>query len=208
VPRRQPPADVIGAIASFDSSLVPMLIADDRRRYVDVNRAACLLLRSTRKAVLDSSIDDLTPPESRADAAGLWDAFLNEGTQSGTFELLMPDGPRLRVDYSATANIEPGRHLSILLVATGEDPEPGAAADLERPLLTGREREVLALIAMGDSSAAIATKLAISSATVETHVRHCVTKLGAKNRAHAITLGLQRGEIGIDLGPPGPQRLR
>src|SRR6185312_1905826 len=31
--------------ASFESSLVPMLVADDRRRYVDANRAACLLLR-------------------------------------------------------------------------------------------------------------------------------------------------------------------
>jgi PAS domain S-box-containing protein len=196
---RQPAADAIGAIASFDSSLVPMLIADDHRQYVDANRAACLLLRCTREEVLRRKIDDLTPPESRAGAAALWDAFLRDGTQSGTFELLMPDGPRLQVDYSATANIEPGRHLSILLVASGEDPVPLPVADSESPLLTDREREVLALIAMGESSAAIAATLVISPATVETHVRHCVTKLGAKNRAHAITLGLQHGEIAIDL---------
>ncbi|MEA2211461.1 MAG: hypothetical protein QOF83_1409 [Solirubrobacteraceae bacterium] len=176
-----------------------MLIADDHRQYVDANRAACLLLRCTREEVLRRKIDDLTPPESRAGAAALWDAFLRDGTQSGTFELLMPDGPRLQVDYSATANIEPGRHLSILLVASGEDPVPLPVADSESPLLTDREREVLALIAMGESSAAIAATLVISPATVETHVRHCVTKLGAKNRAHAITLGLQHGEIAIDL---------
>lgn len=179
-----------------------MLIADDQRRYVDANRAACLLLRCPRAEVLRRSIDDLTPPESRADTPVLWDAFLRGGTQSGTFELLMPDGPRLRVDYSATANIEPGRHLSILLVATGEEPELLPVADSESPLLTQRQREVLALIAMGESSAAIAGALVISQATVETHVRHCVAKLGAKNRAHAITLGLQHGEIAIDLGPP------
>lgn len=179
-----------------------MLIADDQRRYVDVNRAACLLLRCTREEVLRRSIDDLTPPESRANTAVLWEAFLREGTQSGTFELLMPDGPRLRVDYSATANVEPGRHLSILLVASGEDPAPLLVAGSESPLLTEREREVLALIAMGESSATIAAALVISSATVETHVRHCVIKLGAKNRAHAITLGLQHGEIAIDLGSP------
>jgi DNA-binding CsgD family transcriptional regulator len=178
-----------------------MLIADDQRRYVDANRAACLLLRSSRKEILRRSIDDLTPPESRADAAALWDEFLREGTQSGTFELLMPDGPRLLVDYSATANIEPGRHLSILLVTGREDPEPFPVVDVESPLLTEREREVLALVAMGESSGAIAAALVISPATVETHVRHCIGKLGAKNRAHAITLGLQRGEIAIDLAP-------
>ncbi len=179
-----------------------MLIADDQRRYVDANRAACLLLRCAREEVLRRSIDDLTPPESRADTAALWDAFLREGTQSGTFELLMPDGPRLRVDYSATANIEPGRHLSILLLAGREGSETFPVAASESPSLTEREREVLALIAMGESSGAIAAALVISPATVETHVRHCIVKLGAKNRAHAITLGLQRGEIAIDLASP------
>ena len=199
---RQPTADVIGAIASFDNSLLPMLIADDQRRYVDANRAACLLLRCSREEVRRRSIDDLTPPENRALTATLWDAFIRDGTQSGTFELLMPDGPRLRVDYSATANIEPGRHLSILMLAGQEDPEPFPARDSESPLLTEREREVLALIAMGESSAAIAKALVISPSTVETHVRHCIAKLGAKNRAHAITLGLQRGEIALDLATP------
>ena len=176
-----------------------MLIADDQRRYVDANRAACLLLRCTREEVLGRSIDDLTPPESRADTVALWDAFLRDGSQSGTFELLMPDGPRLRVEYSATANIEPGRHLSILLVAGRGDPETFSIADGESPLLTQREREVLALVAMGERTGAIAATLVISPATVETHVRHCIVKLGAKNRAHAITLGLQHGEIALDL---------
>lgn len=200
---RQPTAEVIGAIASFDSSLVPMLIADDQRRYVDANRAACLFLRCTREEVLRRSIDDLTPPESRTHTEALWDDFLREGAQSGTFELLMPDGVRLRVDYSATANIEPGRHLSILLVASGDNPERLSAVESGSPLLTERERAVLALVAMGESSAGIAGRLVISQATVETHVRHCLAKLGAKNRAHAITLGVRGGEIALDLGWPG-----
>jgi DNA-binding CsgD family transcriptional regulator len=195
---------VIGAIASFERSLIPMLIADDQRRYLDANRAACLLLRCSRHEVLRRSIDDLTPLERRDDTAALWAEFLRDGTQSGTFELLMPDGPRLRVDYSATANIEPGRHLSILLVAGHEDPELLPVANSESPLLTEREREVLALIAMGESSGGIAAALVISPATVETHVRHCIVKLGARNRAHAITLGLQHGEIAIDLASGRP----
>jgi DNA-binding CsgD family transcriptional regulator len=176
-----------------------MLIADDRRRYVDANRAACLLLRLPREAVCRLRIDDLTPPEHRGQAERLWAEFLAEGGQRGTFELLMPDGPRMLVDYSATANVEPGRHLSMLLIPTADDGRAdGVAGVPER--LTAREREVLALIAMGHSGAAIALGLGISPATVETHVRHCLGKLAARNRAHAIALGLQHGEIELTLG--------
>src|ERR1700712_5129394 len=63
--------------------------------------------------------------------------------------------------------------------------------------LSHREREVLGHVAMGETGETIANALYISSATVETHVRHCLAKLGAKNRPHAIALGLQRGEIAL-----------
>lgn len=184
--------------ASFENSLVPMLVADDDRRYVAANRAACLLLRLRREEVLELRIDDLTPVENREHMDELWTAFLRDRTQSGTFELLMPDGPRMRVDYSATAEIAPGRHLSILLVPRAEPEGRGADAGQPTRRLTQREREVLALIAMGNGSSAIAVALAVSPSTVETHVRHCLNKLGASNRAHAIALGLQKGEIELD----------
>jgi DNA-binding CsgD family transcriptional regulator len=188
---------------SFRSSLLPMVIADDRRRYVAANPAACLLLRLPEEAVLARRVDDLTPPEGRDSMDELWAAFLREGTQRGTFELQMPDGPRLAVDYSATAHVEPGRHLSILMFPPGGEVEqnptrPGRQAGTE--LLTDREREVLNLVAMGMGSTWIASSLSVSTSTVETHVRHCLRKLHARNRAHAIALGVRRGEIRLDLG--------
>jgi len=179
-----------------------MLVADDDRRYVDANRAACLLLRSPRERVLELRIDDLTPPEGRDGMEELWQAFLRDGTQAGTFELLMPDGARLAVEYSATANVEPGRHLSVLSFPTSEE-----EIDIRSPLgglLTEREREVLTLVAMGERTAGIGDALGISPATVETHVRHSMTKLDARSRTHAVILGLQRGEIGLQLGPREP----
>jgi DNA-binding CsgD family transcriptional regulator len=187
------------SVASFEDSLTPMLVADGHRRYVGVNEAMCLLLRSDREAVLQMSVDDLTPPESRAGLGRRWDAFLREGVQSGAYELLMPDGPRLLVEYSATANVEPGRHLAIFVLP----PADGGVAPAERPetrQLSIREREVLARVAMGESGGTIARVLGISSATVEAHVRSCLLKLEAKNRAHAIALGLQRGEIAMNFG--------
>ena len=42
-----------------------MVIADDERRYVAANSAACLLLRLSEDALLKLRIDDLTPPENR-----------------------------------------------------------------------------------------------------------------------------------------------
>jgi DNA-binding CsgD family transcriptional regulator len=187
-----------GRVASFDESLTPMLIANDRRRYIGVNTAMCLLLRLDRAAVMRMRVDDLTPPELRGDMEESWGAFMREGVRSGLFVLLMPDGPRMLVEYSATANVQPGRHLSIFVVPpTGIEvvPEPPA---MQR--LSVREREVLAMVAMGESGAAIAVVLGISRATVETHVRKCLAKLEARNRAHAVAVGLQRSEIAMNFG--------
>jgi DNA-binding CsgD family transcriptional regulator len=178
-----------------------MVVADDARRYVAANPAACLLLRLPEEEVLRLRVDDLTPAEARDHMDEMWTAFLREGTQRGTFALQMPDGPRLAVDYSATAHVAPGRHLSIFMFPTPSgDVEHDPARQPGIELLTDREREVLNLVAMGMGSTWIASTLGVSSSTVETHVRHCLQKLGARNRAHAIALGVRRGEIRMDLG--------
>jgi DNA-binding CsgD family transcriptional regulator len=183
--------------SSFWRSLVPMVIAGDDRRYVAANAAACLLLRLPEEDVLRMTVDDLTPPESRSQVRSLWDAFIRDGTQEGKYELLMPDGARVAVEYSATANIEPGKHLSILMFPPGRIEREGYRRS--KSVLTSREREVLAMVAMGHGSASIASALGIATSTVESHVRHCLDKLGARNRAHAIALGLRGGEITLDL---------
>ena len=182
---------------SFWRSLVPMVIADDDRRYVAANAAACLLLRLPEEDVLRMTVDDLTPPENRSQVGPLWDAFLRSGTQEGRYELLMPDGARVTVDYSATANIAPGQHLSILMFPLGQIERAGPRRP--KSVLTSREREVLTMVAMGRSSASIGPALGIATSTVESHIRHCLDKLGARNRAHAIALGLREGEISLEL---------
>jgi PAS domain S-box-containing protein len=190
--------------ASFLGSLVPMVIADEERRFVASNPAARLLLRLDEAEVVRLRVDDLTPPENRANLDALWEAFLRDGVQEGTFELMMPDGARLEVEYSATANVEPGLHLSILMFppgSVGRRWEPSEA----RQTLTQREREVLGMVAEGRGTAWIAAELRVSSSTVETHIRHVLEKLVARNRAHAISLGLQRGEISLDLGSAHPR---
>jgi DNA-binding NarL/FixJ family response regulator len=59
--------------------------------------------------------------------------------------------------------------------------------------LTSREIEVLSLIAAGNSNKIIADRLSISEETVKGHVKSILSKLGANDRTHAVTLGLRRG---------------
>jgi DNA-binding NarL/FixJ family response regulator len=66
------------------------------------------------------------------------------------------------------------------------------AADEE---LTSREIDVLRLIAAGNSNKLIADQLSIGEATVKSHVTNILSKLGANDRAHAVTIGLKRGII-------------
>lgn len=61
--------------------------------------------------------------------------------------------------------------------------------------LTQREIDVLRLIATGNSNKLIADQLLIGEATVKSHVTNILSKLGANDRAHAVTIGLKRGII-------------
>jgi len=64
--------------------------------------------------------------------------------------------------------------------------------------LTRREIDVLRLIAAGNSNKLIADQLSIGEATVKGHVSNLLSKLGANDRAHAVTIGLKRGIIDLD----------
>jgi DNA-binding CsgD family transcriptional regulator len=87
----------------------------------------------------------------------------------------------------------------------GDEPSSGGrlgAAELDGELsgapsrlstLTARELEVLHLMSEGASNAAIGTSLVISQATVKSHVRHILRKLGAANRTEAVSVFLATG---------------
>jgi DNA-binding CsgD family transcriptional regulator len=62
-------------------------------------------------------------------------------------------------------------------------------------VLTGREREVLQLLAQGLKGPQIATALYLSPATVRTHVQNAMGRLGARTRTEAVSRALMRGDI-------------
>jgi len=59
--------------------------------------------------------------------------------------------------------------------------------------LSGREIEVLGLVAQGKGNKEIARQLWISEATVKSHLMHVYDKLGAADRASAVAVAMQRG---------------
>jgi DNA-binding NarL/FixJ family response regulator len=61
--------------------------------------------------------------------------------------------------------------------------------------LTPAEIEVLRLIAAGNANKQIADQLGITEDTVKGRVKNILSKLGAGDRTHAVTIGLRRGVI-------------
>lgn len=61
--------------------------------------------------------------------------------------------------------------------------------------LTPKELEVLRLIAAGNANKEIGAHLSISEESVKSRVKNILDKLGARDRTHAVTVGLKRGII-------------
>jgi PAS domain S-box-containing protein len=203
--------------AAFKRVRNPMLIVDDQRRCVTANAAACALLGIEPEEVPWRRIDDFTPVEDRQRLDEQWEEFLRSGEIEGWYQLPLPTGRTLPVEFSATANVLPGRHLSVVMPRPGYVPagevhgeirversrmvrrEAGwtriAAREPKRIPLTDREREVLGLVAGGLTGGEIAERLFLSPETIKSHVQNAMTRLGAHTRAHAVAIALRTGQI-------------
>jgi DNA-binding NarL/FixJ family response regulator len=69
------------------------------------------------------------------------------------------------------------------------------AAHATDDVLTPRETDVLRLIAVGNANKDVAAQLSITEETVKGYVKNILAKLRAKDRTHAVTIGLKRGVI-------------
>jgi DNA-binding CsgD family transcriptional regulator len=175
-----------------------MLVVDDDCCVTEASLPACRLLGLSRDEVQGRALGDLFAPGDADRLDGVWRAFHEAGGHAGPFELAGPAG-REPIDISVTAAILPGLHLVLLSLsgATGPDAANGGEAVPAR-VPTARERQILGMLASGDTDTQIAGKLQLSPATVQTHVRNAKAKLGARSRAQAVAMAMRRGLILTD----------
>lgn len=71
------------------------------------------------------------------------------------------------------------------------------AENMGEESLTDRELQVLQLIREGNRNKQIADRLSIAEATVNFHIKNLVAKLGANDRAHAVSIAIRRGLLEV-----------
>jgi len=73
--------------------------------------------------------------------------------------------------------------------------DPAVPPKGSRGKLTRRQREILQLLADGESTTVAARELDLSEETVKTHMKNALARLGARNRSHAIAIALRESLI-------------
>jgi DNA-binding CsgD family transcriptional regulator len=188
----------IGDDDAVAASSQVLLVVDDDAICIEASLGACRLLGASRDEVVGRELGELLEPASRDRLASHWPAVQRNGGRAGTFTLAPPAS--VEVSATVTPQLLPSHHLVALESALEPDSNGNGNGRFAHPAAgrgpTAREREVLELLANGATDDQIAAALALSPATVQSHVRNAKAKLGARTRAQAVALALQRGLIG------------
>jgi DNA-binding NarL/FixJ family response regulator len=134
------------------------------------------------------------------------DEYVYEALQAGASGFMLKDAApgQLREGVRTIANGDTLLAPAVtrrLVERFVQRPAPGAAEEKRLAELTGRELEVLKLIATGLSNREIAQKLFLSEATVKTHFTRIAAKLGLRDRVQAVVFAYENGLV-----EPGGQR--
>jgi DNA-binding NarL/FixJ family response regulator len=93
--------------------------------------------------------------------------------------------------------IETLRRVQLGQQAIPSDLALALATRLAERELSQRELEVLKRVALGNPNKRIATELDVTVDTIKAHMKSVLSKLGASDRTHAVTLALRRGLINL-----------
>ncbi|MEV4920190.1 response regulator transcription factor [Streptomyces tirandamycinicus] len=139
-------------------------------------------------------VDEYVVQSLRAGASG----FLGKGAEPGD----MLNAVRIAAAGDALLSPAATKGLIAEFLAQGGGPgRPDSEPYAERlAALTGREREVLVLVAGGHPNDEIAGRLEVSPLTVKTHVNRAMAKLGARDRAQLVVIAYESGLVrpGVD----------
>jgi PAS domain S-box-containing protein len=175
----------------FERSTNAIALLDEQRVYLEVNAAFCELLGASREEIVGTQADRFVAPEELSTLDREWRRLWESRDWVRERTLVRADGSRIHGQYAARTGEIGGREIAVVVWICGkpleeaEEQEPAQLGEL-----TPREREVLSLVAFGQTSAQIAEQLVISTETVRTHVRNAMAKTGARTRAQLVAMAL------------------
>jgi DNA-binding NarL/FixJ family response regulator len=184
-------ADGSEVIAAVESLTPDVVLMDVRMPVVDGVQATRELRRRDGSppvlALTTFDDDEVLAGVLRAGASG----FVLKGVTAEDLQRAV------RVVAEGGAWLDPAVTGRVLTIYRSAVPR-AAAGDVALDTLSGREREVLALIGQGKTNAEIAAELFVGEGTVKTHVNHVFTKLQLRDRAAAIVFAFDHDLVTPD----------
>jgi len=183
---------------AFKGNPVPLVLIDDRRRFVDANGAGCLAFRLCLDDLRGLRIYDVAPAREWPELDSHWHTLCDTGESDVTrFEIVGPAGGSLDIAWHGAAEAVGGYHL-VGFAPSGwranELPPLGAGFG-SAASLSPRQLQLLQLAANGLSGPRIAEELILSPATVRTHFQYIYRKLGVTDRAAAVAVAMRAGLV-------------
>ena len=128
------------------------------------------------------------------------DEYVFEALRAGASGFLLKDSPveelltAIRVVAAGDALLDPAVTRRVIDTFVRRPAPIPQRSEVLAPL-TPREREVLGLMARGQSNADIARRLFVSEATTKTHVSNVLAKLALRDRVHAVIFAYESGLV-------------
>ena len=188
-----------------DSLVVPASVHEVDGRFVHMNAAAERACGHSSAELLGRHFTDLLAPEEREKVAAQFRraAELGEPTD---FETLFVDASgQLRGTRAQHLPLRSGDEIVgvLILAFDARRPQSEPKGPEAQPQLTDRQREILNLIASGQTTSEIAKNLTLSTETVRNHLRGVFRELHAHTRLEAIASARRHGLLAPPvLGPP------
>ncbi len=167
--RREEGVDLIRDIGDFDVAIVDMRW---RSNGIAASISGAEAIRILRRSspVLGIVAHGELPERHLASAA------LQAGASAYVARTTAPQELRKAVDAAAAQE----RYV-----------DPAVPPKGSRGKLTRRQRQIMQLLANGESTTVAARELDLSEETVKTHIKTALARLGARNRTHAVSIALR-----------------